>query len=120
VGQGEFLRTLPVSQAARAPPPDSSDLYLVIGPWFHHQERLDGSAIGQIRFGSDTAAYFRLHVLRPFLDHYLKDDPAPVGITPVTAFETGTNRWLALPAWPSGCAVGCGMDHQNLYLQAGG
>jgi putative CocE/NonD family hydrolase len=98
----------------------SPDLYLVIGPWFHHQERLDGSSIGQIRFGSDTAEYFRLHVLRPFLDHYLKDDPAPVGITPVTAFETGTNRWLALPAWPSGCAAGCGIDHQNLYLQAGG
>jgi putative CocE/NonD family hydrolase len=98
----------------------SPDLYLVIGPWFHHQERLDGSSIGQIRFGSDTAEYFRLHALRPFLDHYLKDDPAPVGITPVTAFETGTNRWLALPAWPSGCAAGCGIDHQNLYLQAGG
>jgi len=96
------------------------DLYLVIGPWFHHQQRLDGSAIGQIRFGSDTAAYFRLHVLRPFLDHYLKDDSTPVGITPVTAFETGTNRWLALPAWPSGCATGCGIDHQKLYLQAGG
>jgi hypothetical protein len=42
------------------------DLYLVIGPWFHHQQGLDGSAIGQIRFGSDTAEYFRLHVLRQF------------------------------------------------------
>jgi uncharacterized protein len=59
-------------------------------------------------------------VLRPFLDHYLKDDPAPMGITPVTAFETGTNRWLALPTWPSGCAAGCAIEHQNLYLQAGG
>jgi putative CocE/NonD family hydrolase len=61
-----------------------------------------------------------LHVLRPFLDHYLQDDPAPLGLTPVTAFETGTNRWLALPTWPSGCAAGCGIDHQKLYLQAGG
>jgi putative CocE/NonD family hydrolase len=100
--------------------PDNPDLYLVIGPWFHHQQRLDGSAIGQIRFGSDTAQYFRLHVLRPFLDHYLKDDPAPVGLTPVTAFETGTNRWLALQTWPSGCTTGCRIEHQNLNLQAGG
>jgi len=100
--------------------PDNPNLYLVIGPWFHHQQRLDGSAIGQIRFGSDTAQYFRLHVLRPFLDHYLKDDPAPVGLTPVTAFETGTNRWLALETWPSGCTSGCGIEHQNLYLQPGG
>jgi putative CocE/NonD family hydrolase len=107
-------------KALKARQPDNSDLYLVIGPWFHHQQRLDGSAIGQIRFGSDTAQYFRLHVLRPFLDHYLKDDPAPVGLTPVTAFETGTNRWLALQTWPSGCTTGCGIDHQNLYLQAGG
>jgi uncharacterized protein len=118
--QEDIYGNIALYKALKAQHPDSPDLYLVIGPWFHHQERLDGSAIGQIRFGSDTAAYFRLHVLRPFLDHYLKDDPAPVGITPVTAFETGTNRWLALPAWPSGCAAGCGIDHQNLYLQAGG
>jgi uncharacterized protein len=118
--QEDIYGNIALYKALRALHPDSPDLYLVIGPWFHHQERLDGSAIGQIRFGSDTAEYFRLHVLRPFLDHYLKDDPAPLGITPVTAFETGTNRWLALPAWPSGCAVGCPIDHQNLYLQAGG
>ena len=40
------------------------------------------------------------------------------GLTPVTAFETGTNRWLALPTWSSGCAAGCGIDHQS--AQAGG
>src|SRR6202165_5828883 len=111
--QEDIYGNIAVYKALRAQHPDSSDLYLVIGPWFHHQERLDGSAIGQIRFGSDTAEYFRLHVLRPFLDHYLKDDPA-LGLTPVTAFETGANRWLALPTWPSGCATGCGIGHQNL------
>ena len=118
--QEDIYGNIALYKALRAQHPDSRDLYLVIGPWFHHQERLDGSAIGQIRFGSDTAEYFRLHVLRPFLDHYLKDDAAPVGITPVTAFETGTNRWQALPAWPSGCAAGCGIERRNLYLQAGG
>jgi putative CocE/NonD family hydrolase len=118
--QEDIYGNIALYKALRAQHPDSSDLYLVIGPWFHHQQRLDGSAIGPIRFGSDTAEYFRLHVLRPFLDHYLKDDPPPAGLTPVTAFETGTNRWLALPAWPSGCPGGCGIDHQNLYLQAGG
>jgi putative CocE/NonD family hydrolase len=118
--QEDIYGNIALYKALKAQQPDNPDLYLVIGPWFHHQQRLDGSAIGQIRFGSDTAQYFRLHVLRPFLDHFLKDDPGPVGITPVTAFETGTNRWLALPAWPSGCASGCAIDHQNLYLQAGG
>src|SRR6266403_402305 len=118
--QEDIYGNIALYKALKAQPPENPNLYLVIGPWFHHQERLDGSAIGQIRFGSDTAQYFRLHVLRPFLDHYLEDDAAPVGITPVTAFETGTNRWLALPAWPSGCAAGCGIDHQHLYLQPGG
>jgi len=118
--QEDIYGNVALYKALKARQGDNPDLFLVIGPWFHHQQRLDGSAIGQIRFGSDTARYFRLHVLRPFLDHYLQDDPAPLGLTPVTAFETGTNRWLALPTWPSGCAAGCGIDHQKLYLQAGG
>jgi len=118
--QEDIYGNIALYKALKAQQPDNPNLYLVIGPWFHHQERLDGSAVGQIRFGSDTAQYFRLHVLRPFLDHFLKDEPTPVGITPVTAFETGTNRWVALSTWPSGCQSGCGIDHQNLYLQSGG
>ncbi|HWX26281.1 MAG TPA: CocE/NonD family hydrolase [Steroidobacteraceae bacterium] len=118
--QEDIYGNIALYKALKAQQPDNPNLYLVIGPWFHHQQRLDGSAIGRIRFGSDTAQYFRLHVLRPFLDHFLKDDPAPVEIAPVTAFETGTNRWLALPAWPSGCASGCAIERQKLYLQAGG
>jgi uncharacterized protein len=117
--QEDIYGNIALYKALTARQADNPNLYLVIGPWFHHQQRLDGSAIGQIRFGSDTAQYFRLHVLRPFLDHYLMDDPAPLGLSPVTAFETGTNRWLALPSWPSGCAAGCRIDHQHLYLQAG-
>ena len=118
--QEDMYGNIALYKALKAQQPENPNLYLVIGPWFHHQQRLDGSAIGQIRFDSDTAQYFRLHVLRPFLDHYLQDESAPIGITAVTAFETGTNRWLALPAWPSGCAAGCGIDRKNLYLQAGG
>jgi putative CocE/NonD family hydrolase len=118
--QEDIYGNIALYKALKAQQPDNPNLYLVIGPWFHHQQRLDGSAIGQIRFDADTAKYFRLHVLRPFLDHYLKDDAAPLGITPVTAFETGTNRWQSLSTWPSGCTAGCGIDRQNLYLQAGG
>ena len=94
-------------------------LFLVIGPWFHHQERLDGSAVGNIAFGSDTAAYFRAHLLRPFLDHFLKDDAPPLGLSQVNAFETGTNTWHGLKAWPSGCGDGCRIEHTPVYLQPG-
>jgi putative CocE/NonD family hydrolase len=95
-------------------------LFLVIGPWFHHQQRLDGSRIGAIEFGSDTALHFRLEVLRPFLDHYLKDEAPPLDLPRVTAFETGTNRWLALPGWPRGCAQNCAIEATPLYLAKGG
>ena len=63
---------------------------LVMGPWYHGQEIEEGSALGAIRFGSDTAQYFREQVLRPFLAQYLKDGAPKADVAPVTAFETGT------------------------------
>ena len=36
------------------------------------------------------------------------------------AFETGTNTWRRLPAWPAGCANGCTVRPTPLYLNAGG
>ncbi len=105
-----------VYRAIHAADPNNPNLHLVIGPWFHHQERLDGSAIGPIAFGSDTAAYYREHVLRPFFRRYLQDDATAEAVAPVTAFVTGENRWEQLPAWPQGCARGCKPDSMKLYL----
>ena len=82
-------------------------VFLVMGPWNHGQEIADGSALGALRFGSDTAQYFRREILRPFLDQYLKDGAPKADVAPVSAFETGTNTWRRLPAWPAGCASGC-------------
>jgi putative CocE/NonD family hydrolase len=118
--QEDIYGNIAVYKAIKPQDADNSKVFLVIGPWFHHQERLDGSAIGPIQFGSDTAAYFRLHLLRPFLDHFLKDDAPPLALAPVSAFETGTNRWENLPSWPAGCAAGCRITPTRLYLQAGG
>ena len=78
-----------------------------MGPWYHGQAIQDGSSLGALKFNSDTALYFRREILRPFLDHYLKDDAPRLDVAPVTAFETGTNTWRRLPAWPAGCASGC-------------
>jgi uncharacterized protein len=111
--QEDIYGNMALYRALKAGQADTSNLYLVIGPWFHHQERLDGSAIGAIRFGSDTAEYFRKQILRPFFDHYLKDEAPPLAVAPVTAFETGTNRWLTLKSWPRG-------QTQRLYLRNGG
>jgi putative CocE/NonD family hydrolase len=118
--QEDIYGNIALYKALKAQQPDTSNIYLVIGPWFHHQQRLDGSAIGQIRFGSDTAEYFRKHLLRPFFDHYLKDDAPPLTLSRVTAFETGTNHWQQLSTWPSGCNSGCSIVAKKLYLQSGG
>ncbi len=99
-------------------PKDTSNdrVFLAMGPWHHGGEIHDGSTMGAVHFDSDTALWFRLHVLRPFLDHFLKDGAPPLGIAPVTAFESGTNEWRRLPAWPAGCAVGCAIAPQRLFL----
>jgi uncharacterized protein len=118
--QEDIYGNIALYKALESQPGDHSNLFLVLGPWFHHQERLDGSRIGAIAFGSDTAQYFRLHILRSFLDHYLKDDAPPLRIAPVSAFETGTNRWLELARWPSGCSANCTVERQKMYLRPGG
>jgi putative CocE/NonD family hydrolase len=94
-------------------------VFLVMGPWHHGQEIGDGSTLGALRFNSDTALYFRQEILRPFLDQYLKDGAPKADVAPVTAYETGTNTWRRLNAWPSGCASGCTVKATPLHLRAG-
>jgi uncharacterized protein len=92
-------------------------VFLVMGPWHHGQEIDEGSSLGAIKFGSDTAAYFRREILAPFLAHYLKDGEPKMDVAPVTAFETGTNVWRRMKAYPSDDRV----DHAGtpLYIGAG-
>lgn len=94
-------------------------VFLVMGPWNHGQQIHEGSSLGPLRFDSDTALEFRREVLRPFLDQHLKDGAPRADVAPVTAFETGSNQWRRLQAWPSGCAQGCDPRPTPLYLRAG-
>jgi putative CocE/NonD family hydrolase len=90
--------------------------FLVIGPWRHGGGNGDGSSLGAIKFGEDTARTFRRTVLIPFLDSHLKDSAAPARIAPVTVFETGANVWRTYDRWPQSCASGCPATAQALYL----
>lgn len=103
-------------------------VFLAIGPWHHGQMIANGSSLGAVKFGSDTALYFRQKVLAPFLAKYLKDDAPKSTIAPVTAFETGTNVWRRYANWPpTGGASGEGRGKEGdktvkrtpLYLRAG-
>ncbi|MFL6208609.1 MAG: CocE/NonD family hydrolase [Pyrinomonadaceae bacterium] len=97
---------------------NNDKVFLVMGPWHHGQEIREGSALGALKFNSDTAAYFRREILRPFLDQYLKEGAPKADVAPVTTFETGTNTWRRLTAWPAGCARGCAIRPTPLYLAA--
>ncbi len=119
--QEDIYGNIALYKALEAQPGDHSNLYLVLGPWFHHQERLDGSRVGAIQFGADTSQYFRLHVLRPFLDHFLKDD------APAARASRRSPRTRPAPTAGSTCRIGrraappgAPWSIEKLYLQPGG
>ncbi len=107
-----------VYKALNARPDSAANLKLAFGPWVHGGAIQDGSFIGAIKFRGDTAWEFREQVLKPFLDRNLKSLPTPE-IPKVSAFETGSNRWIKLDGWPLGCAQGCAIKPTPLLLQAG-
>jgi hypothetical protein len=122
--QEDIYGAIAVYKAIKPKDTSNDKVFLVIGPWHHGQEIENGSTLGALRFNSDTALYFRQNILRPFLNRYLEDSSSADGTPkadapPVTAFETGTNTWRQLPAWPAGCASGCTIRPTPLYLTAG-
>jgi putative CocE/NonD family hydrolase len=117
--QEDIYGAIAVYKAIEPKDTNNDKVFLVLGPWHHGQEIRDGSTLGALKFNSDTALTFRREVLRPFLDHYLKDGAPKADVSPVTAFETGTNTWRHLNSWPSGCPSGCTVRPVPLYLSTG-
>ncbi|HVG26745.1 MAG TPA: CocE/NonD family hydrolase, partial [Acidobacteriaceae bacterium] len=117
--QEDIYGAMAVYKALAAKPDAKSNLYLVIGPWHHGQEIEEVSSLGPVKFNSDTGLYFRTEILAPFLAHYLQDNAPASNVAPVTAFQTGSNRWERLQSWPSGCEGSCPVTPQPLYLSAG-
>ncbi len=117
--QEDIYGAMAVYKAIKPKDTGNNKVFLVFGPWHHGQEIYEGSSLGSLKFNSDTSLYFRKEILRPFLDQYLKDGAPKADLAPVIAFETGTNEWRRLPAWPAGCASGCMPRATPLYLTAG-
>ena len=108
----EDIYGAPAVYAAMKPKDTANDMvFLTLGPWHHGQEIGDGTHSGKIRWDQDAAKWWRWHVLAPFLAHYLKG--TPMDVAPVTAFQSGTNEWQRLPAWPAAPAT------TKLYLKPG-
>ena len=87
---------------------------LVEGPWVHGGwSRGEGSHLGDVQFNAKTGEYFRSSVQFPFFEHYLKGKGAAQ--PKAVVFETGTNVWRNLDAWPPKTAAA-----KTLYFHASG
>ncbi|MCU1236417.1 MAG: peptidase, partial [Candidatus Solibacter sp.] len=77
---------------------------LVMGPWNHGGfSRGDGDRLGNVNFGSKTAAYYREKIELPFFLYYLKgkgDGKFPRA----HVFQTGMNQWRKFDVWPPAAA----------------
>jgi putative CocE/NonD family hydrolase len=89
--------------------------YFVAGPWNHGGWLGEtGRKLGDLDWDSDTARYYREHILAPWFAHWLHDKPLnqPEAIT----FQTGTNIWKSYDEWPPKK----GITEKKLYLRASG
>src|SRR5437879_9448717 len=114
--QEDIYGAVAVYKAIKPKDTNNDKVFLVMGPWHHGQEIEDASSLGALKFSSDTGLYFRKEILAPFLAQYLNADAPKADVAAVSAFETGTNTWRRLNAWPSGCASGCAPKATPLYL----
>jgi putative CocE/NonD family hydrolase len=88
---------------------------LVMGPWFHGGwSRSDGDALGNVRFGSKTAAFYRENIELVFFNHLLKDK-GEAKLPEAYVFNTGANQWRTFDQWPPKSA-----EEKSVYLDATG
>ena len=73
---------------------------LVVGPWHHGGwASVDGDKLGNVTFGSKTAAFYRAEIELPFFEKYLKNKDLPAPAEAIV-FETGSNAWRTFDHWP--------------------
>jgi uncharacterized protein len=93
--------------------------FLIMGPWFHSQINRDGTALGPLRWSTDTTLDVRRDIIKPFFDQYLKDGAPKANTPPVLIYNTGENHWDRFTSWPLACESGCAAKPKPLYLTPG-
>ncbi len=82
---------------ANNPPKNNT---LVMGPWVHGGwAGGKGDHLGDVQFNANTSEYYRERIEFPFFEYHLKgkgENKCPKA----WVFETGTNVWRKLDAWP--------------------
>jgi putative CocE/NonD family hydrolase len=85
---------------------------IVEGPWYHGQwASRDGSFLGNVQFGSNTAEWYQENVELPFFNYYLKGEGSIDSLTKATIFFTGENAWHRFTTWPP-----AGVQMTDLFL----
>ena len=74
---------------------------LVMGPWYHGQwSNKDGTHLGNINFGSNTATWYQQNIEVPFFNYYLKGEGDISKLSKATIFISGANEWKSFEQWP--------------------
>ena len=88
---------------------------LIVGPWTHSGPTLESTSIGDVDFGPEAGLDYAW-LLRSWLAHWLKDEPAAyMDQPPVRIFVMGANRWRYEDEWPPARA-----QPTRWYLHSGG
>ncbi len=110
----DLFGALNVYKSIEQSSPGASNM-LVMGPWFHGGwARGDGSNLGNVQFGAKTSAFYRENIELPFFKYWLKGGANPK-LPEAYVFETGTNQWRKLDAWPPKTA-----SRRSLYFHSNG
>jgi putative CocE/NonD family hydrolase len=89
---------------------------LVMGPWSHGQwSSRDGTRMGNIQFGSNTAFWYQNNIEIPFFNYYLKGKGADPNIAEATIFFSGEDQWHNFSQWPPSNST-----PTPIYLQSNG
>ncbi|MFM7838789.1 MAG: CocE/NonD family hydrolase, partial [Chitinophagaceae bacterium] len=90
-----------------------NDNKLVMGPWYHGQwASRDGSHLGNVQFGSNTAEWYQNQIEIPFFNYHLKGKGDIRQQAEATVFFSGENKWRTYNQWPPAAK-----KDQPLYLQ---
>ena len=88
---------------------------IVMGPWYHGQWSREGSYLGNVRFGSNTAAWYQQNMELPFFNYYLKGKGDVKDIAEANIFFSGENSWRKLAKWPPQAVA-----YKPMYINEGG
>jgi uncharacterized protein len=89
-----------------------NDNRLVEGPWYHGGwAGSDGTFLGNVRFGQQTAKYYQDSIEIPFFNYYLKGLGDISKLSEATVFFSGENNWKHFPQWPP-----ANVSPTNLFL----